>query len=118
MQTELSYTFEMKDFSPTLQFISGRIAEFRKEKNMTQAELADKLGKSRVYVVALESEESDAQPTVEILYRLSEIFDRPVTDFLPPRLLEETPPVFFGDEISEKTQNLILEMISEVRNGR
>ena len=108
----------MKDFSPTLQFISKKIADARKEKGITQEEFAEKLGRSRVYVVGLESEDSAAQPTVSILYEISEILDKPISYFLPERMLDEAPPVFLGEEITDESKKSILKMIQEVRNGK
>jgi transcriptional regulator with XRE-family HTH domain len=51
----------------------NRIKILREELNMTQQELADKLGGAKSSVAMYENE--DRKPSLEILIKLSEIFD-------------------------------------------
>lgn len=51
----------------------NRIKNLREEFNMTQQELADKLGGAKSSVAMYENE--DRKPSLEILIKLSEIFD-------------------------------------------
>jgi|GEM_PF-200960 len=55
-----------------------RLREIRKERNWTQADLADSLGVSRPYVSMLERGASS--PSVEILVRLSNLFGLPMSE--------------------------------------
>lgn len=106
----------MTDITPTMKEIARRIAERRKAKNLTQEHIAQRLGKSRPYIVALERG-TDVQPTVAVVYRLAEIFGCSVSDLLPPRLLAEERPNMRGDKISAEAEETVAKMLKEARNG-
>ena len=82
---------------------------------MTQAALAIRLGKSRLFVVEAESGEKDI--TLSVLYDLAEIFCCPVTDFLPQQKLDEMPVQIRGDSISAPAMSEVSAILRGIRDG-
>ena len=68
--------------SPT-RFVAEKIRLSRKNRKMSQEELSELLGCSRVIVSAIEC--SKQMCSIERLYKLCEIFNVPVSYFLPER---------------------------------
>lgn len=110
------YTGCMTEITPTMKEIARRISGRRREKGLTQKQLAQMLGKSRPYVIALERG-TDAHPAVTVIYALAEIFGCGVDDLLPARLLDEERPEICGDKISAEAEDEVLGMLREARNG-
>lgn len=105
----------LKSIAPTLKFVNTKIMEKRKAYGMTQAALAIRLGKSRLFVVEAESGEKDI--TLSVLYDLAEIFCCPVTDFLPPQKLDEMPVQIRGDSISAPAMSEVSAILRGIRDG-
>ena len=57
-----------------------RIKEFRKKKNMSQAELSEKSGVSRAIIVRLEDETMEFVTTTSTLQRIANALDTKVSD--------------------------------------
>ena len=54
------------------------LREFRTEKGLTQADLANQLGVSRQAVIALETDKH--MPSLDLAYKISAVFDRPIEE--------------------------------------
>lgn len=106
--------FDMKDMEPTLRDISRRIQTRRKGMEMTQAELAKRLGKSRAYVINLENG-GDVQPTVSVMYDLTEIFGCTILDLMPREKLSEVPPELRGTPVSRESEDLIASLLRSAK---
>ena len=52
------------------------LREFRTEKGLTQADLANQLGVSRQAVIALETDKH--MPSLDLAYKISAVFYRPI----------------------------------------
>ncbi len=57
-----------------------RVKEFRKKRNMSQAELSEKSGVSRAIIVRLEDEETEFVTTTSTLQRIANALDTKVSD--------------------------------------
>ena len=63
----------------TKSFVRNNIRKLRFERNeMTQQELADKVGVTRQTIVAIEGEKYS--PTLELAFRIARVFDVPLQD--------------------------------------
>jgi|GEM_PF-4631405 len=108
-------TSSLKDNAPTLKSISFKISEKRKQAGLTQNVLAQKLEKSRLFVVEMEGGKKDI--SLSVIYDLAEVFDCPVTDFMPARKLDSPPVERRGDEISESAQSQVEAILKGIRYG-
>ncbi len=108
-------TSSLKDNAPTLKSISFKISEKRKQAGLTQNVLAQKLEKSRLFVVEMEGGKKDI--SLSVIYDLAEVFDCPVTDLLPARKLDRPPVERRGDEISESAQSQVEAILKGIRYG-
>lgn len=57
-----------------------RVKEFRKKRNMSQAELSEKSGVSRAIIVRLEDEDTEFVTTTSTLQRIANALDTKVSD--------------------------------------
>lgn len=64
-------------------YIGKRIKEFRKARNLTSEELAEKIGTTRATVTRYENGVRKANQ--DVLFQLADIFNVSVDDFFPPR---------------------------------
>lgn len=106
----------MNDMRPTIKEIARSIADRRKSLGMTQAQLAERLQKSRAYVIALEGG-TDVQPTVSVIYELAEIFACTAHDLMPPKPLDEARPEMRGCRISAAAEDEVARMLKEERDA-
>ena len=92
--------------------IGQRIARLRKEKGMTQAELAEKLNVTAQAVSKWENDQ--ASPDIEMLLALSKIFDITVDDLLGV----EKPKVSKGAKPNKKDlEKLVLRIVVDSDDG-
>lgn len=103
------------DIAPTLRFVNTKIMEKRKAAGMTQAALAARLGKSRLFVVEAESGAKDI--SLSVIYDLAEIFGCPVTDLLPREKLDKMPVEIRGDLISGPAMSEVSAILRGIRDG-
>jgi transcriptional regulator with XRE-family HTH domain len=61
--------------------IGRRIRDARERAGLTQKELAERCGLSRVYVIKLESGEHD-NPTIKVLQAIAKALKVPLTDLI------------------------------------
>ncbi|VEU80319.1 helix-turn-helix domain-containing protein [Haploplasma axanthum] len=90
--------------------IGKRIAKLRKENNMTQVELADKLGIS--YQAVSNWERGDSMPDISKLSELSQIFDTSIDEILG----NEREAKIINDIIEEETIDLNSVSEDELKN--
>jgi transcriptional regulator with XRE-family HTH domain len=94
-------------------FIGKKILEFRKNKNLTQDELANRLKINRVSVINYE--QGTQNPSLYLLYILSEIFDKTIIDFLPTnseiKKMDKVDEVIKKYKISKIDLNKIIDNI-------
>ncbi|MBQ6006268.1 MAG: helix-turn-helix transcriptional regulator [Selenomonadaceae bacterium] len=64
-----------EDFQAEMRFIGMRIAGFRKLRNMTQAELADKLNINKNYLSQIENASTNKSISLPMLIRISRVLD-------------------------------------------
>ena len=64
-----------EDFQAEMRFIGMRIAGFRKLRNMTQAELADKLNINKNYLSQIENASTNKSISLPLLIRISRVLD-------------------------------------------
>lgn len=64
-----------EDFREEMRFIGMRIANFRKLRNMTQAELAEKLNINKNYLSHIESASANKSVSLPMLIRISRALD-------------------------------------------
>lgn len=106
----------MNDMRPTIKEIARRIAGRRKALGLTQAQVAERLQKSRAYVIALEGG-TDVQPTVSVIYELAELFGCTAHDLMPAKPLAEERPEMRGCRVSEDAESEIARMLKEERDA-
>ncbi len=58
--------------------IKNKIAEFRKIKDITQQQLADKVGVSRQTIISLEN--GKYNPSINLAYCISRLFDKSIEE--------------------------------------
>ncbi|MGC6478779.1 MAG: helix-turn-helix transcriptional regulator [Flavobacteriaceae bacterium] len=58
--------------------MKNRIRELRKQKGLTQEQLAEIIGVSRQTINAIEKEKFD--PSLPTAFKMSKLFDRPIDD--------------------------------------
>ncbi len=64
------------------EIIRQNIRKFRKERNLTQQNLADMTDMSREYICDIENESRNKHPTIAVLGRIAEALDVPIGDLL------------------------------------
>ena len=69
--------------------MKNRLKVLRAENDWTQAELADRIGVARQTIVALEK--GKYSPSLELAFRLSKLFGKPVEDIFDPNSVDGTP---------------------------
>ena len=65
--------------------IRVNIKSIRKEKNLTQRELAEKIGVSEGYISDIERDSKDKHPTIKCLFKISEALEVELIDLLEGR---------------------------------
>ena len=105
----------MNDIRPTMKEIARNVVDRRKSLGLTQAQIAERLQKSRAYVIALEA--GDVQPTVSVIYELAEIFACSAHDLMPPKPLDEERPEMRGSRVSAETEDAVARMLKEERDA-
>ncbi len=70
------------------EIIAKNIKFYRKSKNMTQAQLAEKTEYSHEFIRRIESEEGKRGFSVETLWRIATVLERPIDDFLDESILK------------------------------
>lgn len=102
----------MKTQDITIQYIRSAIKKKRKEKNISQIELSEKLNRAPSVIVNLET--GRHSPSLDILYDLAEIFDCSIYDLIPNRRIHQELPEVKGDETTTTTLLTIDEIIKKV----
>ncbi|MGI8468944.1 MAG: helix-turn-helix domain-containing protein [Pyrinomonadaceae bacterium] len=69
------------------QFVIEKVKQFRIESNVSQADLAYKLGVSAGFIGKVESRKFSSKYNLNHLNKLAEIFNRSPKDFLPDNKL-------------------------------
>ena len=69
--------------------MKNRLKVLRAENDWTQAELADRIGVARQTIVALEK--GKYSPSLELAFRLSKLFGRPVEEIFDPESVDGKP---------------------------
>ena len=65
--------------------IRVNIKSIRKEKNLTQRELAERIGVSEGYISDIERDSKDKHPTIKCLFKISEALGVELIDLLERR---------------------------------
>ena len=101
----------MLDFGQLRQEIGNNIRILRKNVNLTQQELAEKVEKSRFWVTAIET--GNNLPTVEGLYILAEVLNCTISDFLPSNIQKIEVSYFGPKEIidCQSTKDKIISVL-------
>jgi transcriptional regulator with XRE-family HTH domain len=71
--------------------IGKRIRQRREELNLSLSALAEKAGVAKSYLSNLESDQGNARPSGQTLYRIAEALGTTISDLLGTRLLVEPP---------------------------
>jgi transcriptional regulator with XRE-family HTH domain len=108
----------MLGFEQLRQQIGANIRIQRKNVRCTQQELAEKLGKSRFWLTAIET--GSNLPTLEGLYQLVEIFDCSICDLLPLRANKKSISVTGPADLinNSPVTEQIFSMLDGVKNGK
>ncbi len=69
--------------------MKNRLKVLRAENDWTQAELADRVGVARQTIVALEK--GKYSPSLELAFRLSKLFGKPVEQIFDPEIVDGKP---------------------------
>jgi putative transcriptional regulator len=69
--------------------MKNRLKVLRAENDWTQAELADRVGVARQTIVALEK--GKYSPSLELAFRLSKLFGKPVEQIFDPESVDGKP---------------------------
>lgn len=100
-----------------------RLKELRKEKNMTQVQLAEALGVSKGTIAMWEI--GKREPNFETLYRLSDIFDKRIdyilgysNDASSPQLTEEDIDQLGRWEVEDQFREIIMAYLSLDEYGK
>lgn len=116
MTDNLTETRKLKDSTASLKAISSAVLKFRKGMKLTQNDLAEKIGKSRLFIVELEAGEKD--PTISTLYDLAEVFGCALTDLVPQEKLDEPLVEMRGEKISSDSEKQVKDLLKALKlNG-
>lgn len=88
----------------------NRIKMLREEKGMTQQELADKIGGAKSTIAMYEK--GDRKPSLEVIVKLSQIFDCTI-DYLLGRSNYRNEDDFFGTHLEETKQFIEFDLPKE-----
>ena len=69
------------------QFVIDRVREMRQKKGISQAELADRIDVSRVFIGAVENPRQRAKYNISILNEIAKVMDCSIRDFFPDKYL-------------------------------
>lgn len=72
----------MHDYSEAYKYIGLNIAYYRKIKNITQLELADKVNISRTHISNIEAPNMSVAPSLELLLSIADILEIPAYKLL------------------------------------
>lgn len=89
----------MEDIS---KYVGNKIKRFRKEKNMTQKDLGEKIGVKHNTISSYEHGTND--PELYMLYAMADVFDKSIDDFFPSLNDEEDNPLEKAVEASEEKE--------------
>ncbi len=85
----MSYEYKEFDFNKNIKkIIALNIRKFRKEKGYTQEQLAIYTDRSFEFIRRIESEEGKRGFSVETLWRIATVLERPIDDFLDESILK------------------------------
>lgn len=62
--------------------IGQKIAYYRNQRGLTQQELADEVGISKSYLSKIESPNTVKSFSLDVLFSIAEVLDKPLTEFL------------------------------------
>lgn len=69
------------------QFVIDKVRDMRQKKNISQAELADRLDISRGFIGAVENPHQRAKYNLTLLNEIAKVFDCSIRDFFPDKYL-------------------------------
>ena len=96
--------------------LGNRISDMRRSRNMTQLELAERLGTSDVYIGYLE--QGKRHGTLEIFIKIVNILGYSMDDLLEMYLVRSSPDAFdtklLVEDCTQEERDLIFHMIHEV----
>jgi transcriptional regulator with XRE-family HTH domain len=94
--------------------IGSRIENFRKEKKLTQKELADKVGLTRTSIVQIEKGEQ--RVPIDKLYKIAKAVNLKVYDLLPDEeFLESSFDKVSEERLDENEKEELLEVLSKIK---
>ena len=102
----------MKQENITTQYILNAVKRKRKEKNISQIELSEKINRAPTVIVNLEN--GRLVPNIDLLYDLAEVFDCSIYDLIPSRRIKTELPDVKGSETSASALIKIDEIIKGV----
>lgn len=75
-----------------LKHLGHQLRRLRKQADMTQAELAQRLGVNQSYIAKIESTKEEKQPTIEFLLLICDFFNVGLDDLLGIHKTGQIPP--------------------------
>ncbi len=99
--------------------LGSRLKDLRKKKDLTQAELAQRLGVNQSYIAKIEGLKEEKQPTIEFLLTVCKFFNVGIDDLIGTKNETDkdksTDDLFAG--LSTEDKALALAIISRLRQG-
>ena len=99
-----------------MKLIAENIKHFRKQHNLTQTDLAQKMGLSKAEIAALESEKMI--PTIEHIYQLCQIFRCTPNDILIDENSELSKDVIAEGKYLDRYLNNIEKSLEDLKKQR
>ncbi len=85
----MSYEYKEFDFNKNIKkIVALNIRKFRKEKGYTQEQLAIYTDRSFEFIRRIESEEGKRGFSVDTLWRIATVLERPIDDFFDESILK------------------------------